>query len=61
MLIKAYTLCLEDILNVGENISIIDIGFSETVDCNMIIFARIIVTTQAFHIRNAYVNIISWS
>lgn len=33
---------LEDMLNGGENISIIDIGFSQSAICNMILFLRII-------------------
>ena len=37
-----HTLYLEDMLNVGENISIIGIGFSESAPCNMIVFLRII-------------------
>ena len=35
-------LYLEDVLNGGENISIIDIGFSQSAICNMILFLRII-------------------
>lgn len=35
-------LYLEDVLNGGENISIIDIGFSKSTFCNMILFLRII-------------------
>lgn len=36
------TLYLEDMLNGGEDISIIDIGFSESASCDMILFLRII-------------------
>ena len=36
------TLCLEDMLNGGEDISIIDIGLSESASCDILLFLRII-------------------
>lgn len=39
---EKHTLNLEDMLNAGENISIMDIGLSESATCNMILFLRVI-------------------
>lgn len=39
---EKHTLYLEDMLNGGEDISIIDIGFSESASCDMLLFLRII-------------------
>lgn len=36
------TLCLEDMLNGGEDILIIDIGLSESASCDILLFLRII-------------------